>query len=114
MEYKCTFSGYCACRIAKGYESSLCGFGGTCGSQSTPSKESLPTSHNTTTNENCDQWNPGEPCDYDNETGKCGDEPCNGNDSYADMKTLNKVTIEINITPKAQVLSKVGRILKRR
>lgn len=41
MKFICTSSEYCQCRVAKGHQSSLCGFGGVCGSQAT-NNESAP------------------------------------------------------------------------
>jgi hypothetical protein len=35
----CTSPDYCQCRVAQGTQSSLCGFGGVCGSQASENKE---------------------------------------------------------------------------
>ena len=33
---------------------------------------------NKTNGEICDQWNVGQPCDYEPEAGRCGEQPCIG------------------------------------
>ena len=46
MKFICTSSEYCQCRVAKGHQSSLCGFGGACCSQATNNAELAATTAN--------------------------------------------------------------------